>query len=86
MCSLCYINAFVCYGSPMAPAVQSTKFSFHFKKKFFCRLLLVEDVGQVAATAVLTIRHGSHEDTSAALEGKPMLDSKCFCHDVQGVL
>jgi hypothetical protein len=31
-------------------------------------LLLIEDVGQVAATAVLAILHGSHEDTSAALE------------------
>lgn len=30
-------------------------------------LLLVEDVGQVAATAVLAVLHGSHEDTSAAL-------------------
>jgi hypothetical protein len=29
-------------------------------------LLLVEDVGQVAATAVLAVLHGSHEDTSAA--------------------
>lgn len=32
MCSLCYINAFVCYGSPMAPAVQSTNFYSMFKK------------------------------------------------------
>jgi hypothetical protein len=31
-------------------------------------LLLIEDVGQVATTAVLAILHGSHEDTSAALE------------------
>lgn len=30
-------------------------------------LLLVEDVGQVAATTVLAVLHGSHEDTSAAL-------------------
>ena len=30
-------------------------------------LLLVEDVGQVATTTVLTVLHGSHEDTSAAL-------------------
>ena len=28
---------------------------------------LVEDVGQVAATAVLTVVHGGHEDTSTAL-------------------
>jgi len=28
---------------------------------------LVEDVGQVAATAVLAVVHGSHEDTSATL-------------------
>merc|ERR1739838_613202 len=28
---------------------------------------LVEDVGQVAATAVLAVVHGSHEDTSTAL-------------------
>jgi hypothetical protein len=28
--------------------------------------LLVEDVGEVAATAVLAVRHGSHEDTGAA--------------------
>jgi hypothetical protein len=62
---------FVCYGSPMAPAVQSTKFIFpFFVRGFFefgCRLLLVEDVGQVAATTVLTVRHGSHEDTGTAL-------------------
>ena len=32
-------------------------------------LLLVEDVGQVAAATVLTVRHGSHEDTGTALEG-----------------
>jgi hypothetical protein len=31
-------------------------------------LLLVEDVGEVAATTVLAVLHGSHEDTSAALE------------------
>jgi hypothetical protein len=29
---------------------------------------LVEDVGQVAATAVLAVVHGSHEDTGTALE------------------
>ena len=29
---------------------------------------VVEDVGKVAATAVLTVVHGSHEDTSTALE------------------
>jgi hypothetical protein len=28
---------------------------------------LVEDVGQVAATTVLTIVHGSHENTGTAL-------------------
>lgn len=28
---------------------------------------LVEDVGQVAATAVLAVVHGSHEDTGTAL-------------------
>lgn len=37
-------------------------------------LLLVEDVGQVATTTVLTVLHGSHEDTSAAL----LLS--VFCH------
>lgn len=28
---------------------------------------LVKDVGQMAATAVLAVVHGSHEDTSTAL-------------------
>ena len=28
---------------------------------------LVEDVGKVAATAVLAVVHGSHEDTGTAL-------------------
>ena len=28
---------------------------------------LVEDVGEVAATAVLAVVHGSHEDTGTAL-------------------
>lgn len=33
-----------------------------------CRLFrVIEDVGQVALAAVLTVVHGSHEDTSAAL-------------------
>ena len=30
---------------------------------------LVEDVGEVAATAVLAVVHGSHEDTGTALLG-----------------
>ena len=30
---------------------------------------LVEDVGEVAATAVLAVVHGSHEDTGTALKG-----------------
>lgn len=30
-------------------------------------LRVVEDVGQVAATAVLSVVHGGHEDTSTAL-------------------
>ena len=30
---------------------------------------LVKDVGQVAATAVLAVVHGSHEDTGTALNG-----------------
>ena len=29
---------------------------------------LIEDVGQVAATAVLAVVHGSHEDTGTALQ------------------
>lgn len=39
-------------------------------------LLLVEDVGQVAATAVLAVLHGSHEDTSAALR-EMLVTEKC---------
>ena len=31
-------------------------------------VLVVEGVGQVAATAVLAIVHGGHEDTGTALE------------------
>ena len=31
------------------------------------RLLLVKDVGKVAAAAVLAVGHGSHEDTGTAL-------------------
>jgi hypothetical protein len=30
---------------------------------------VVEDVGEVAFTAVLTVVHGSHEDTGTALLG-----------------
>lgn len=30
-------------------------------------LRLIEDVGKVALSAVLTVMHGSHEDTSTAL-------------------
>ena len=30
-------------------------------------LLLLEDVGEVAATAVLAVLHGGHEDTGTAL-------------------
>lgn len=33
---------------------------------------LVEDVGEVAAAAVLAVVHGSHEDTSAALGGRAL--------------
>lgn len=32
-------------------------------------LLLLEDVGEVAATAVLAVLHGGHEDTGTALWG-----------------
>lgn len=31
---------------------------------------LVEDVGKVAAAAVLAVVHGSHEDTGTALENE----------------
>lgn len=41
------------------PDIPSLEVSIH--------LLLVEDVGQVAAAAVLSVLHGSHEDTSTAL-------------------
>ena len=36
---------------------------------------LVEDVGQVAATAVLAVVHGSHEDTSTALGDRALTTS-----------
>lgn len=36
-------------------------------RRSFQRLLLVGDVGEVAATAVLTVKHRGHEDTGTAL-------------------
>lgn len=37
------------------------------QQSLLVRLLLVEDVGQVASATVLTVRHRGHEDTSATL-------------------
>lgn len=37
---------------------------------------LVEDVGEVAATAVLAVVHGSHEDTGTALNILSALGSR----------
>lgn len=34
-----------------------------------CLFGLIEDVGQMALPAVLTVVHGSHEDTGTALKG-----------------
>jgi len=48
------------------PWLQLSNPRFYSIFSKFCRLLLVEDVGQVATTTVLTVRHSSHEDASAA--------------------
>ena len=37
---------------------------------------LVEDVGEVAATAVLAVVHGSHEDTGTALSRLSAFNSR----------
>ena len=57
---------FVLCKSPIAS--QGHAHSLKTKPSPTRRLLLVENVGKVAPTAVLAVVHGSHEDTGTALE------------------
>lgn len=63
--------------SPWYPSLVSTNFIPHaalirsqsvpLPRMLSSRLLLVGNVGKVAATAVLTVEHRGHEDTGTAL-------------------
>jgi hypothetical protein len=58
-CALCYSLSTPIFGTQSVPSsINPNPVLIH--------LLLVEDVGEVAATTVLAILHGSHEDTGTA--------------------
>ena len=67
---LCYINAVFHCPVQKFPLPQGHAHSLQTHPSSTRRLLLVEDVGEVAATAVLAVVHGSHEDTGTALKKK----------------
>ena len=47
---------------------RSTSIPDFLQQEHLSLVLGIEDVGQVAATTVLTVVHGGHEDTGTALE------------------